>query len=121
MPKVATIPTEIEYDTGWAYAAIVNDEVVAIESLNVGEASEIANIDPDAFIETLMAQPAAKAAQEHDEATFAAYEESGYDDETVDYDAAALSVRIGMASGGEFTHTFSAREARAVGLPKNFG
>ena len=29
-------------------------------------------------------------------------------------------IRFGMASGGEFMHTFTNREARQAGLPKNW-
>lgn len=120
MPKVAQIAATVEYTTGFGYAAIVNDKVIAFRSLEIGEASELVKVDAQAEISILMDCEVVKAAKIVDEATWAEYEASGYDDDAVDHDAVSLSVRFGMASGGEFSHTFSASEAKRAGLPKGW-
>ena len=120
MPKIASIPTSIEATTGYGYAAIVNDVVVAFHSLEIGEASELVGVDAQAEIAILSAQDAVKAAKDADEKAWQAYQDSGYDDDAVDYEAVSMSVRFGMASGGKFTHTFSKGEAKAARLPKGW-
>lgn len=120
MTIVAKISQATEYRTGWAYAAIVNGEAIAVLSLDIGEASELGGVDHTAITSALESLPVVAAAKKASDESFAAYEASGYDDDVVDFSASDLTIRLGMASGGEFTHSFSHREAKSAGMPKAF-
>lgn len=120
MPMIAEIPTTTPAATGWAFAAIVNGSVIAVRSLCAGEVSELAAVDSNTEIAEIGKLPQVIQARAADEAAWTQYEESGFDDEAVNYNAFALKIRFGMVSGGEFTHSFSKSEAKRAGLPKGW-
>ncbi len=117
MPMTANIPVATECQTGWSVAAIRNSEVFAITSLEVGEASEITGEMARAALDSVLNMQAVKAAIEAADAAWNSIDDSDDPEKAEeDWNRMDVSVRFGMASGGEFSHNFSKAERKRAGI-----
>ena len=122
--NTATVPGSLYRGAGWAAAAIVGGTVAVIRYID-GAVGRVATLDEmKAASDAVMADPATKAAEARFKALCALADEAEAGDDEAKAqaadaaaNAAAVVVRIGMLSGGEFCHTFSKAEKKRIGWP----
>ena len=117
MPMTATIPTNTDYNTGWSVAALRNQEVFAIISLNVGRSSQITGeMARNATYDVLNMQTVKDAIEAADSYWLSIDDADDSEKAEAEWDRMDVTVRFGMASGGEFSHNFSKAEAKRAGI-----